>query len=210
MSSISNIGSDAVDEKPQTVQDDLIPDMKRGPCESDEPEIQTDEEEVGHKANSVPSVEASSDGSGNSNTTRHLKIKKPWLYDSQKPMSDPPGINYRNLILADQEQIESLLENESLHFTERCLNYQRQDINVEGDILFDYRDWTKYMLEDAGTSGNQAREKLFWKLSETVWRDYNDVHDEEQALFEKEAERSRRPVAQKLNIPFDHKDWTEV
>lgn len=36
---------------------------------------------------------------------RASKITQPWLYETQKPPAEPPDINYRLLIIQDQEML---------------------------------------------------------------------------------------------------------
>lgn len=59
------------------------------------------------------------------------RIEKPWLYETQRPMIDPPNINFRGLIVQEQEAIDQLLENNAMHFTERCWRYQEVNIYTE-------------------------------------------------------------------------------
>lgn len=41
----------------------------------------------------------------------------------------------------DQENIEKLLTDAELHFTERCLRYQAYDVEFEKEILSEYSQW---------------------------------------------------------------------
>lgn len=139
---------------------------------------------------------------------RARRIEKPWRYETQKPMTEPPDINYRKIILEDQKTIDRLLENEDLHFTERCLRYQKQDVSMEVDILRGYKEWTHRMLRDACNNGAQARENFFYDLHQVVSEDQREVFNEWDKLNQEKNERERRRVAQKLGIPIDFEAWT--
>lgn len=52
---------------------------------------------------------ASRDKAGGERPLRH-KIEHPWIYDTDNSTSDPPDINYKNLIRSDQKEIDDLLE----------------------------------------------------------------------------------------------------
>lgn len=82
------------------------------------------------------------------------RLRMPWLYETDKPISEPPDINYRKIILDDQERIDLLLAKKKradnpLHFTERCAIYQESDIWVEWKLLREYRGWVNHMLGNA-------------------------------------------------------------
>lgn len=38
------------------------------------------------------------------------RISKPWMYETHYPMTQPPDINYRRIILTDQVNLEDLLK----------------------------------------------------------------------------------------------------
>ena len=54
-------------------------------------------------------------------TEQRYRVERPWLFETYKPMTEPPDISYRKLILKDLEGIDRLFYDEGLHFTERCL-----------------------------------------------------------------------------------------
>lgn len=142
------------------------------------------------------------------------RIEKPWLYETQKPMSEPPDINYRKLILYDQESIDQLLEDENLHFTERCLRYQEHDVWIEGPsfvqgsgILKQYKKWCEHMLNDARALGDGAREKFFEDLFNALQEDNDEVDEEWRTLYACGQQRERLRFAQLLNIPANAEEW---
>lgn len=61
---------------------------------------------------------------------RQEKIRYPWRYKTEKPMTEPPDINYRRNLYEDQTMIDILFRR-NIHFTHRCLEYQRHDGEVE-------------------------------------------------------------------------------
>ena len=71
---------------------------------------------------------------------RH-KIEHPWIYDTDIPTAEPPDINYKNLIRGDQKEIDDLLEDDGIHFTERCLRYQALDVELKEALLGEYGAW---------------------------------------------------------------------
>lgn len=90
---------------------------------------------------------------------------------------EPPDISYRKKIIKDQETIDRLLKNVSLHFTEICLRYQCQDLNMECELLDTYYDWALAM-DEADKTTDKARCKFFSELWATVSDDYKGVRQE--------------------------------
>lgn len=43
------------------------------------------------------------------------KMRTPWLYETQTPMTDPPNINYRKIIIEYQENCDWLLKDRRIH-----------------------------------------------------------------------------------------------
>lgn len=123
-------------------------------------------------------------------------------------MAQPPDIKYRRIIINDQENIDELLEDEDLHFAERCLYYQAQDVVTEQEIFNEYETWTEYMFEDAKKSGNQARKRFFKNFYDVVAEDGHIVEAERDKLRGEAYKRIRQRAAQRLGIPADHKEWT--
>lgn len=62
----------------------------------------------------------------------------PWYFEI-RPRADPPDINYHDLLERYQWQMNTLMENESIHFTEKCLRNQDQEVELERDILYVYK-----------------------------------------------------------------------
>lgn len=202
---MSELTNDAVDGAlPEAALVELSEiDGEKG-CQSD-CQLSKGEEEAGEVA---PEAKEKRHLESEEERDRDLRIRKPWLYETQTPMTDPPDINHRGRIIYDQKAIDRLFEDEDLHFTERCSRYQRQDVNVETDILWEYMDWTEYMLKDAEKRGNETREKFFEELYEVVEENWNEVFDEGVELSGREIELERRILAQKLGIPSNHEEWT--
>ena len=88
------------------------------------------------------------------------KIRKPWRYDTEKPLAEPPDINYREMIIDDQEMMNEVLQRKNLHFSQRCLEYQTLDLGLEWELLGEYEVWTKSMLSHAQEAGETKREEL--------------------------------------------------
>lgn len=76
------------------------------------------------------------------------RLRHPWWDETDRLWSEPPDINYRRIILYDQEVIERLFEDKNLHFTERCLRYQQEDVNLECNVLVEYLRWIREMLKN--------------------------------------------------------------
>lgn len=68
---------------------------------------------------------------------QNKRIEKPWEYETGRPITEPPDVNYRRLIIRDQV-IDQLLENHNLHFTVRCERYRHQDVGKEKDVMSVY------------------------------------------------------------------------
>ena len=130
---------------------------------------------------------AGRDEAGGERPLRH-KIEPPWIYDTANPTSEPPDINYKNLIRSDQKEIDDLLEDESIHFHERCLRYEALDVNLEEALLGEYGAWTKNMSDKAGKNDDE-RARFFQGLNQAVWDDYHEVRGESRKHQRKRFER---------------------
>lgn len=119
-------------------------------------------------------------------------IRKPWLYETQNLMVDPLDINYRKLIFDDQEIIDTLLEDESMHFTERRQRCQRQDVGLEADVLEQYLFWTFSMHNQAEQSDDKARKMFLDDFSSEMYVDYADVRKDWDKLSHAQHERKTR------------------
>lgn len=137
------------------------------------------------------------------------RIEMPWRYETQKPMTEPPDINYRRDIMHDQENIDELFKDKTLHFTERCLSYQKLDVSLEDEILDEYKWWIAFMLKDAKIRGDETREKFFQDLYQVVTEDRDEVHGEWDKLQGEQDERTRQDEAQRLGIPLFRELWSE-
>lgn len=74
----------------------------------------------------------------------------------------------------DQGTIDRLLEDSSLHFTERYLRYQKQDVRVEIDLLSDYYEWAAAMPRSTCHT-DKARKEFLFDLQEAVDSDCKTV-----------------------------------
>lgn len=107
------------------------------------------------------------------------RIKKPWKYETGRLIAEPPDINYRQIILDDQESIKLLFENTELHFTERCLRYQTLDILVEDKLIMEYLDWNTEMMYIGKQETWTKRERAFNEgLKAALTEDEKEVVDE--------------------------------
>lgn len=88
---------------------------------------------------------------------REAQVKKPWLYETESPITCPPYINYRRLILEDQERIDRRLEDLSIHFTQMCEKYRHYDT------------WLYFMKKAEGGGWTKAIDALSIKV-----RQYKD------------------------------------
>lgn len=121
-------------------------------------------------------------------------------------MTEPPDNNLRRTIVNDQEAIDLLLD-EGLHFKERCLRYETQNVRVEYRLLSEYKCWTHSMLQDAVKRGDSARMEFF-QLVEEARVDFSAVELEWERLDKEQEERIQRPVALKLE-PLTQREWTK-
>lgn len=118
---------------------------------------------------------------------RDLPLTKPWLFETQNSREDPPDINYREIILDDQETIDYLLKADSnMHFGERCLEYQRQDVWVESEVLHEYKSWAIAMSTG---STDECRTEFFSGLQQELFIDCETVTQEWGILFHSHYER---------------------
>ena len=115
------------------------------------------------------------------------KLSMPWLYETEKPVSEPPDINYRKIILDDQERIDLLLAKKKqaekplhyLHFKERCAIYQESDIWVEWKVLREYRGWVNHMLGNAVQNRDTKRFDFFADLKDVVDDHFQELDAED-------------------------------
>lgn len=84
----------------------------------------------------------------------------PWKFEI-RPRANPPDINYRDIIENDGYDVEHLLEDESRHFTKRCLRYQVYDKNLEAALLGEYASWVEQMRKHTSTKDEENRAKFF-------------------------------------------------
>ena len=106
------------------------------------------------------------------------RIKQPWPQEIKTPITDRPDINYRKLIIDDQETIDELLENRALHFVERIEEYRRQDTSLEVEILGKYQDWIQSMKDHGANIENKAHEDFLQGLQDEVKEDFRLVSKE--------------------------------
>ena len=149
-------------------------------CADDEVNSMNDPKmETAHCYTAADQSQASCSSGGEDVWQKVDRIKKPWKYDISRPLSEPPDINYREIILDDQESIKTLFENEELHFTERCLRYQTLDILVEDRLIMEYRDWNTEMVYIGKQRNRSKRERAFYEgLKAALSQDENEVVDE--------------------------------
>ena len=95
------------------------------------------------------------------------RARYPWLFEI-RPIAEAPDINYRNIIQDDQESIKRLLEDEKMHFEERCLRYREIDSQVELLTLYAYSNWTRKMAEHANESGDDVKKEFLKELKEEL------------------------------------------
>lgn len=123
-------------------------------------------------------------------------------------MNEPPEINLRKHIVADKKVIDELFEDGNLHFTERCLQYQRQDVNLQGHISNEYCTRAWYMEEDGDRTGDQARKKFFQELPESTMDYFNELADEWTELGMAERCRQHRRAVRSLRVSPNQDDWS--
>lgn len=137
------------------------------------------------------------------------RAKWPERFETWKPMTEPPDINLKRLIMHDEKEIEKLFEDQNLHFTERCLRYATRDVILEQEVLGEYERWIKAMNQDSKKTGDQARGTFFEELSKVVKEHQRELSDEREVHVAASSERLRQTVAQKLRIPANKTEWSE-
>lgn len=147
---------------------------------------------------------------------RHLvlvpkKVAQPWLFETRKLMSEPPDINYREVLDADFGCREDL-DKPIYHFTERVLLARSLDICAEEDTLGFYDEWAEYMMRNAKHCGDQSRLEFFEELKRVVAEDKKEVRTDWEAAYKAVGEctwyRARLEISQDLGISSDPDDWT--
>lgn len=142
------------------------------------------------------------------------RIEKPWQYETDNPMTDPPDINHRETIISDQDAINRLLNPKNdVNFEERCLRYVAMDLDLEQEILREYLSWVRSMTADAGrktlVTRDRKRHKFFFELMTVVQKDYNELVQEYDEASDPRVvyQPQRRRVAKELGIPYDRDEW---
>ena len=57
----------------------------------------------------------------------------------ERPMEEPTDTNWKYEIAADQEGIDYLFEDDEVHFTERCLQYQAINMDTEWRLVLKHK-----------------------------------------------------------------------
>lgn len=140
---------------------------------------------------------------------RAERAKWPERFETWKPMTEPPDINLKRLIMHDEKEIEKLFEDQNLHFTERCLRYATRDVMLEQEVLGQYERWIKAMIQDSEMTGDRAREAFFEDISKVVKEHQTELSDEREVHVAASNERLRQTVAQTLCIPAEKTEWSE-
>lgn len=60
------------------------------------------------------------------------RIEQPWLFETPNLIIEPPDVNYRKLILDDQEAIDLPFEDKKVYFTERC--YDMRSVMLQQNV----------------------------------------------------------------------------
>lgn len=137
------------------------------------------------------------------------RVSKPWLYETNFPLNQPPDINYRRSILTDQANLEGILQNDHITFKERYLRYAMQDKSLEQIILEYHRDWAAVMLSNAQKGNDLEREEFFGELWEVLVEDKKELADEGVVAENNFWTQKRHRVARELAIPPNHENWSD-
>lgn len=106
------------------------------------------------------------------------KITRPWCFETGRSLAELPDINYRKIILDDQESLEQLLVPGRHHFQEKCLLYQKYDVELEVNLLFAYKTWCGAMKTSSKAGNAEEREDFFRSLRSSLLEDVKDVCNE--------------------------------
>ena len=143
------------------------------------------------------------------------RIEKPWEYETDNPMTNPPDINHRETIISDQDAINRLLDPENdVNFEERCLRYVAMDLDLEKEILREYLSWVRSMTADAErktlVTRDRKRHRFFFELKTVVQEDYDELVQEYDKASDPHVvyQPQRRRIAKELGIPYNRDEWT--
>lgn len=149
------VGEDgaAVAEKQEESPMDTL-DAKRAEPEETKPEQEPEEEEDWWQEHE-----------------REKRIVKPWLYETGRLLAEPPDINYRRIIVRDDERIEWLLRPGWYHFEERCLRHERHDVELELELLEVYQYWCKDIRKSSKAQQGVCDRRFFDALYDAISED---------------------------------------
>lgn len=80
------------------------------------------------------------------------------------------------------KQFSRFVLEESLHFEQRCLRYQRQNFDLEQEIWDGYNPWARSLVEHAHRHENSDRIQFFEGLADILYEYYEQAHIEKEAL----------------------------
>lgn len=70
---------------------------------------------------------------------KNERLMHSWWGETDRPLEQPPGVNYRRNIFQDEEKIERLLADHNLHFKDRCLMYRTIYFELEYTLHHGYK-----------------------------------------------------------------------
>lgn len=135
------------------------------------------------------------------------RIAAPRLYETERPMYEPPHVNYKPTIDSDQLYMKVLFGDHSLHFNERCIKYERYDAGMQLGLVFEYWKWITRMVKDATRKENHERRIFFGGLCEAISEDWDEVLEETSRLDRESGDRQLAQISRGLGIPLNQEKW---
>lgn len=137
---------------------------------------------------------------------------KPLIADEQRlwtKLVKPPDINYRFTIETDQENMDTLFKDKSMHFEEKCLEYEVADNMVLSHILQVYLDWigVKWAELDHDMYDRWDPKWRFYNgLISLVFKDMDIAEEEQDRSFERARAWGKNKGLSAPSLPADTDD----
>lgn len=144
---------------------------------------------------SQPSAKRQKPDDEDSEWTRKRKLYNSWEFETDRPMTEPPDINLRQLLAWDAKFISDLLDEKKIGPEERCMQYDRHEVWIESNLLARYSNWGKSMRDLAQQNGDEEREEFFTGLTEELRHDHRVVVEENKAMGREQGRRQQRREA---------------
>ena len=126
-----------------------------------------DDQEIHRRSKLTPAESRKEMREGrNVENARYKKIERPSLSGTSKPITEPPDIIFRRPIIKHKDEIDRLLTCQTIHFRQRCLDYEREDACLELKVLLEYGDWARSMLIHA--LARERNRQGFFRYSTTI------------------------------------------